>query len=108
MNKHEAISRAETWYLQQYHAVAHGHFPPDVDRQALREDPFLCIDLVPEQEAEVIKVLLDLTGGEVFLLEEGRPCPRCLSDRKAGQEGWLHVWMRWGVRPGGKRHENHI
>jgi hypothetical protein len=103
MKEHEAIVRAETWYLQRYHAVARGHFPPDIDRRALREDAFLCIDLVPEQEAEVVKVLLDLTGEEVVLLEEGRPCPRCISSKRVGHQGWLLAWMRWGVRPSGKR-----
>ena len=43
----------ETWYLRQYHAVAHGHLPPDADGQALDDEAFLCIDLVPEREAAV-------------------------------------------------------
>lgn len=102
MNEQEAITRAETWYLQRYDAVAHGHLPVDVVGQEVREDPFLCIDLVPEREAEVVRVLLDLTGEEVALLEEGRRCPRCIANYGAGQQRWLWTWMRWRLYQRGK------
>lgn len=95
MTEQEAIARAEVWYLQQYQSVAHGHLPVDVVGQEVREDPFLCIDLVPEREAGVIRVLLELTGEEVALLEEGRRCPRCTQGNQAEQQRWLHRWMRW-------------
>ena len=106
MNEQEAITRAEAWYFQRYHAVAQGHLPLDTDRQALNEDPFVCIDLVPEFQAKVVKVLLYLAGEEVVLLEEGRPCPRCISGKKTEYTGWLKGWINWRARLWGKRHSN--
>ena len=106
MNEQEAITRAEAWYLQRYHAVAHGHLPVDVVGQEVREDPFLCIDLVPEQETVVIRVLLELTGEEVALLEEGRLCPRCTASYGGEQQSWPRVRLHWGVHQWGRRRQD--
>jgi hypothetical protein len=102
MNHREAIARAEAWYLRRYHAVAHGHLPLNGDGRALDEEALLCIDLVPEREAAVVKVLLDLTGEEVAVLEEGVTCPRCLSSTKAARERWRGIRMLSLLRSWGK------
>lgn len=79
MNEGEAITRAEAWYRQRYHVPAAGHLTLDAQGQALRDAQFLGIDLVPERGAEVVNVLVDLTGAEpVALLDEGVLCPRCV------------------------------
>ena len=51
---------------------------------------------MPEQEAGVIRVLLDLTGEEVALLEEDRLCPRCTESNGAQQQRWRYIRMHWG------------
>lgn len=103
MNHQEAIARAESWYLHRYHAVAHGHLSFDDNGQALDEETFLFIDLVPECEAAVVKVLLDLTGEEVALLDQGVTCPRYVSSTKAARQQWRGLWVlsllgSWGKR----------
>ena len=80
MNEQEAITRAEAWYRQRYHAVAAGHLTLDAEGQELRDAQFLCVDLVPERGTAVVNVVVDLTGAEpVALLDEGVRCPRCAS-----------------------------
>jgi len=80
MTEQKAIMRAEAWYLQRYHAVAHGHIALDAEGQELRDAQFLCVDLVPARGTEVVNVLVDLTGAEpVALLDEDLLCPRCAS-----------------------------
>ena len=103
MNLYEAMTRAETWYLRQYHAVAHGHLSPDVDGQALDDEAFLCIDLVPEHEAAGVRVLLDLRGGEVALLEQGVTCPHGKRSKKAEQEMGRGLERLWELGWWGKR-----
>src|SRR5262245_16799612 len=107
MNHREAIARAEAWYLRQYHAVAHGHIPLRSDGQVLAEEALLCIDLVPEREASVVQVLLDLDGEEVAVLEEGVTCPRCLSSTQAARERWRGIRMRSVLRAWGKYRHHH-
>jgi hypothetical protein len=78
MTEQEAILCAETWYLQRYHAIAHGHIALDAEGQELRDTQFLCVDLVTARGAEVVNTVIDLTGAEpVALLDEGVLCPRC-------------------------------
>ena len=106
MSLYEAITRAETWYLRQYHAVAHGSLPQDADGQALDDEAFLCIDLVPEREAAGVRVLLDLLGGEVALLDQGVPCPHGKRSKWSGHEKEPGLKMRWGLKWGSKRRQN--
>ena len=87
MNEQEAITRAEAWYREQYHAVAHGHIALDAEGQELRDTEVLCVDLVPEQETAVVNVLVGLTRDEpVALLDEDVLCPQCIR-LHAGRRG---------------------
>jgi hypothetical protein len=106
MNKREAMTRAEAWYLQHDHKVARGHIPRDADGQA-SEDPLLCIDLVPEREAEMVQVLVDLTGEEVARLVGGKSCVRCTSSKKADHREWTEVWRRWRLKRWDKHRQDH-
>ena len=49
MNDQEALTCAETWYLQPYHAVTHGHITLDGKGQELGDAPVLGVDLLPER-----------------------------------------------------------
>jgi hypothetical protein len=87
MNEQEAITRAEAWYRERYHAVAHGHIALDAAGQELRDTQVLCVDLMPEQGTAVVNVLVGLTGDEpVALLDEDVLCPRCVR-LHAGRRG---------------------
>lgn len=87
MSEREAIARAEAWYVERYKGVASGHIAVDVEGQALCDNDFLCIDLVPDQGAEVVNLLVSLTGAEeIAVLDEGARCPRCPRSRKEGDE----------------------
>ena len=108
MNHREAIARAEAWYLRRYHAVAHGHLPLDEGGQALAEEALLCIDLVPERESSVVKVLLALAGAEVAVLDEGVSCPRCVGRMKAVREQWRGLRMRSLLGSWGKHRQPHV
>lgn len=79
MSEQEAIARAEAWYLQRYHAAAHGHVTVDAEGNELREAQLVCLDLIPEQGTGVVNVVVELTGaGELTLLGEDVSCPRCV------------------------------